>query len=208
MLQVLDLYLLVLHPMLLLLPSLSSIQHHSSIYPHLMASWTEFLRIVFRVLFSSHICFCGYHFIRYPQNFWRPWNFFRITCKGPKGRQEHFVHTTAYQHPALPCLTSPVRKRVLLFMEESPQVPAALTAPMLAMWLLDKTGHDSSSLFSPLSLQKQRRVSSELCQVMPAVAVEDVQNRVRHTVCLSQMEVSNFVQSCACQSSGVCAYAN
>lgn len=164
-----------------------------------MASWTEFLRTIFRVSFSSHIFFCGYHFVHYPQNFWSPWNFFRITRKGPKGRQEH---------PGLPCLTSPVRKRVLLFMEESPQVPAALTAPMLAMWLLDKTGHDSSSLFSPLSLQKQRRVSSELCQVMPAVAVEDVQNRVRHTVCLSQMEVSNFVQSCARQSSGVYAYVN
>lgn len=95
-----------------------------------------------------------------------------MTCEGSKGRQEHFVDMTDHQHPALHCLTSPVRKRALLFME------------------------------------KQRSASSELCQVMPAVAVEDVQNRVRHTVCLSQMEVSNFAQSCACQSSGACAYAN
>lgn len=41
-----------------------------------------------------------------------------------------------------------------------------------------------------------------------AVALRDVQNRVKHTVRLSQMEVSDFVQSCACQSSGVCAYVN
>lgn len=48
-----------------------------------------------------------------------------------------------------------------------------------------------------------------LCQAILAVAVGDVQeSRVKHAVHLSQMEVSNFVQSCAYQSSGVCVYVN